>query len=79
MEEAITRGYRFDATRIALSGPAGRIDVSAGQIAFEWVHLMKKLARRAPVLRERWDSVKTPRPHPLFRVVEGGVADWERP
>ena len=78
-EEAIARGYNFDAGRIVSSGPAGRIDVSAGQIAFEWVHLMKKLARRAPVLRERWDSVKTPRPHPLFRVVEGGVADWERP
>ena len=78
-EEAIARGYNFDASRIVSSGPAGRIEVSDGQIAFEWAHLMKKLARRAPKLRERWGSVKTPRPHPSFRVVEGGVADWERP
>ena len=39
---------------------------------------MRKLADRALVLRERWASVAMPRPHPLFRVVEGGVADWER-
>ena len=78
-EEAIARGYRFDSGRIVSFGPAGRIDVSAGQIAFEWAHLMKKLAHRAPLLRERWGSVKTPSPHPLFRVVEGGVAAWERP
>ena len=78
-QEAIARGYRFDAARIALSGPVPPIDVSDGQVAFEWRHLMKKLAHRAPKLRERWGSVKIPRPHPLFRVVEGGVADWERP
>ena len=78
-EEADARGYRFDATRIALSGPAPPIDVSHGQVAFEWTHLMKKLADRAPELRERLASVTAPRPHPLFRIVEGGVADWERP
>lgn len=78
-EEVIAREYNFDASRIVSSGPAGPIEVSAGQIAFEWAHLMKKFAHRAPKLRERWGSVKTPRPHPLFRVVEGGVADWERP
>ena len=78
-EEASGRDYRFDASRIAPSGPAGRIDVSNGQIAFEWTHLMKKLADRAPELRDRRGSVGAPCPHPLFRVVEGGVADWERP
>ena len=78
-EEATARGYNFDAGRIVSSCAAGRIDVPAGQIALEWTHLMKKLADRAPELRERWGSVRSPRPHPLFRIVEGGVADWERP
>lgn len=78
-EEATGRGYRFDAGRIASSAPVGRIHVTDGQIAFEWEHLIKKLADRAPELRRRWESVGMPRPHPLFRVVEGGVADWERP
>lgn len=78
-DEAAGRGYRFDAGRIASPGAAGRIRVTDGQIAFEWEHLMDKLADRAPELHGRWASVATPRPHPLFRVVEGGVADWERP
>ena len=78
-EEATARGYRFDASRIASSGPAGRVDLTEGQIAFEWTHLMKKLADRAPELRDRWGSVDAPCPHPLFRVVEGRIADWERP
>ena len=77
--ESVARGYRFDAGRTASSGPAGQIDVSDGQIAFEWAHLMKKLAVRAPKWREPRSSVATPRPHPLFRAIPGGVAEWERP
>lgn len=78
-DDPTRRGYRFDAGRISPSGPARCIDVSDGQIAFEWAHLTKKLARRAPDLGKRWMSVNTPRLHPLFQVVEGRVADWERP
>lgn len=78
-EEATARDYRFDGSRIAPSVPAGRIDVSEGQMSFEWTHLMKKLTDRAPELRDRWGSVSAPFPHPLFRVVEGGIAGWERP
>ncbi len=77
--ESRARGYRFDARRIAATGASGRIEVAEGQIAFEWAHLTIKLARRAPELRARWAGVAAPRPHPLFRVIPGGVAEWERP
>ena len=77
--ESAMRGYRFDAGRIAARGTAERIDVTRGQLACEWGHLMAKLAARAPGLRERWATVGAPCPHPLFRAVPGGVADWERP
>ena len=77
--ESLVRGYRFDAGRIAAAGTAGRIEVAGGQVAFEWTHLMSKLARRAPELHARWATVETPRPHPLFQVTPGGVEDWERP
>lgn len=29
-------------------------------------------------MRAGWVAVKTPSPHPLFRVVPGDIADWER-
>lgn len=44
--EAVRRGYRFDAGRIACCGSERRIDVSRGQVDFEWNHLMTK-ARNA--------------------------------
>lgn len=77
--ESRTRSYRFDAGRIAAAAASGQIEVTDGQIAFEWAHLIEKLARRAPELRARWAGVEAPRPHPLFRAIPGGVAEWERP
>lgn len=80
-DEAVERGYRFDAARIVSPPVAGepveRIAVTSGQLELEWRHLLAKLAMRAPavhasVLRE------APTPHPLFFVIPGAVASWER-
>lgn len=76
--EARRRGYRFDAKKIGGGGRARRIPVTRGQLAYEWTHLRDKLRQRAPA----WPAARVagaPRPHPLFRVVPGPVAPWERP
>jgi len=79
-DEATTRGYRFDRTRILHESPLdpGRIAVTTGQLALEWEHLCGKLAARSPELRARWDHVDDPEAHPLFRVEKGPAAPWER-
>lgn len=77
--ESATRGYRFDGRRIGPRRASGQIDVPRGQIDFEWSHLMNKLAARAPERYEEWLAVTSPLPHPLFRVIAGGIADWEKP
>ncbi|HXE57698.1 MAG TPA: pyrimidine dimer DNA glycosylase/endonuclease V, partial [Gemmatimonadales bacterium] len=48
--EAEGRGYRFDRARLGLRTltPAARLVVPAGQLAYEWEHLRRKLERRAP-------------------------------
>lgn len=77
-EEAARRGYRFDRERIRIpAAPAGQLTVTEGQLALEWRHLLGKLATRSPddAARQR-DTA--PRAHPLFRVVPGPVAPWER-
>ena len=77
--EAATRGYRFDAGKISAGRTAPRIAVTRGQLEFERRHLMAKLEARAP---ERWRTMSPSdavEPHPLFRMVPGEVADWERP
>jgi hypothetical protein len=78
-DEADRRGYRFDRSRIleAPSGPPGSIDVTAGQLAYEWQHLARKLAVRSPDWLRGLGEVPEPEPHPLFRRTMGGVATWE--
>jgi hypothetical protein len=76
--EAARRGYAFDRSRI---GPARRgilLRASRGQLEYEWRHLMKKLRARSPHVHRKWRHERGPRAHPLFRIVKGGVASWER-
>ena len=79
-DEADARGYRFDRSRIDRSdaGQRGLIAVTSGQLGLEWAHLAGKLAVRDPERRERWADLSSPEPHPLFRVVDGPIASWER-
>lgn len=78
--EAEARAYNFDRARILVTAkPIELIPVTTDQLAYEWSHLMAKLARRSPETAERWTAVTVPQPHPLFCVVEGPIARWERP
>ena len=76
--EAARRGYRFAAEKIKHRVVAKRLTVTHGQIEFEWQHLMKKLKARDRPWRTKLATVKSPQPHPLFRIVAGGVAPWEK-
>jgi len=76
--ESAARGYRFDGRRIGRRRAPGQIDVPEGQMDFEWGHLMNKLAARAPERHRDLLAVTSPLPHPLFRVVPGGMAEWEK-
>jgi hypothetical protein len=92
-DEATRRGYQFDAERISRpldpSTRDTRVMVTSGQLDLEWQHLLRKLAVRSPAHRAKvtalvaavntaaGTSAGTPA-HPLFAVVPGGVASWER-
>lgn len=76
--ESLERGCRFDRSKIVHRGTAARIDVTRGQLEFEWRHLLAKLEARAPGRFEALRETGEPSPHPLFRVVPGGIAEWER-
>lgn len=75
--EATRRGYRFDASRIGRRGAVAPCAVTRGQLEHEWAHLAGKLRTRAPAWLARYEDTRRPAPHPLFRVVAGGVAEWE--
>lgn len=77
-DEAMSRGYHFDAGKIPSRRCRGRMTETNGQLLYEWDHLKRKLRVRAPDMYRRIRSIATPDPHPLFRIVPGAVRDWER-
>ena len=76
--EATARGYAFDRGKLGPARGRTRVPVSSGQLAYEWRHLMAKLARRAPALRRKWRGIAAPECHPLFRRRRGPIEPWER-
>ena len=76
-DEAQSRGYHFDATKISRQRFRGRIPETSGQLLYEWGHLKAKLRVRAPKIARQFQSITSPEPHPLFRIVPGEVRDWE--
>lgn len=79
-DEADARGYRFDRSRIRQPNRTGApMEVSAGQLDYEWAHLTAKLAARSPEWRAGLGEVLRPDPHPIFTRIDGSIASWERP
>lgn len=76
--EGRRRGYRFDEMKIRRADPVGVLEVTSGQMEFEWQHLLAKLRRRSPRVAEACSPIAEPLPHPIFRVVPGSIAYWER-
>lgn len=78
--EADSRGYSFDRSRIDRRDATDEaaLTVTTGQLVLEWAHLSAKLTVRNPDVLALWTAVTVPDPHPLFQVMEGPVATWER-
>lgn len=75
--EADLRGYRFDKTKIEIIPEAGLLEVPEGQLEYEFGHLLRKLARRDPQRYDKLKQIEGVEPHPVFRMVSGGVCSWE--
>ncbi len=77
-KEGNRRGYKFDPSKIAQGGHVKSIETTNGQLQFEWVHLLGKLRLRNPTWFNELESVQSVDPHPLFKIVPGGVEEWEK-
>jgi hypothetical protein len=79
--EAERRGYRFDGGKIAAVRQPEQIAATSGQLTFELEHLRRKLTLRDPaklaeLVNQR--ATEMPQLHPLFHLIDGAVAPWER-
>jgi hypothetical protein len=76
--EAEARGYRFDATKIVSPKRHSPIVVTRGQMKLEQTHLLAKLAKRNAALAPALAKARPLSAHPMFRVIAGAAAGWER-
>jgi hypothetical protein len=77
-QEAVSRGYNFDVTKIAPGKTRKRMRCSRGQLLFECQHLKRKLKLRDPQKLAEIKQSNYPDAHPLFVIVDGDVENWER-
>jgi len=82
LDESIARGYTFTADKIVRpesfeqTAKSLAMNVTDGQRNHEAEHLRKKLEMRDPSRLPMLEGkIKT---HPLFSIIKGGIADWER-
>lgn len=86
--EARVRGYNFNLDKIsriifakAICGEIHNmyfLQVSKKQLEYEYAHLMKKLEKRDYHKFKELLLLGKIEPNPLFKVVKGNIAEWEK-
>jgi hypothetical protein len=77
VEEADNRGYNFDKSKIINKRLQSKINVTTGQVTYEYSHLLNKLKNRDPVLHKQLKDIKIIKVHPMFHKIPGKVEPWE--
>ena len=75
--EAVDRGYKFSEDKISPSRFSGKIACTRGQLLYEWGHLKEKIRLRDAGRYREVEGIREPAPHPLFKIIEGDIEDWE--
>ena len=78
LKESLSRGYAFDRKKVGRVRSARKIAVTSGQAEYEFSHLKKKLQKRDRSKYVSLQSTHLPELHPLFRMIEGSIEEWER-
>lgn len=71
--ESVRRGFCFDRNKLLVPDRPVTLTVTRGQLNFELLHLNRKLVRSPSFY-----SIVHFDFHPMFRVVDGDVEEWEK-
>lgn len=75
--EAAFRGYNFNKEKINWDYSSQQINVTNGQLHYEFKHLLQKLKHRNVTLFEKIKNEEIIELHPIFNLVEGDIETWE--
>lgn len=76
-DEAVKRGYNFNKDKIDWNFTLVEIPVTKGQLKYEESHLLNKLKIRDQDSYNKLLNAKNLQQHPMFKVIEGAIEDWE--
>lgn len=76
-QEAVNRDYRFGKEKIGSAAFDDHLLCTRGQLLYEWNHLKEKLRLRDAKRFTETEGIAEPRPHPVFKLIEGDIEDWE--
>ena len=77
-KEAERRNYSFNKNKIKRNFRSSILTVTTSQLDFEIEHLKRKLKLRDRKKLKEILLIKKIEPHPLFRVIEGEIEQWEK-
>lgn len=76
-EESLSRGYNFDSSKFDVTKKTIKIDVTKGQLKYEFNHLKNKLRYRNILHYNKIKYIKNPESNKIFNIVNGSIEDWE--
>jgi len=76
-QEAVSRAYNFDKDKIDWTFRPKVLNVTSGQVDYERKYLLAKLEERDLNRHQELVHLKNWDLHPLFKMIEGEIEDWE--
>jgi len=76
--EATKRNYNFNKEKIGSTKGSTTINVTSGQIEYEFTHLLKKIKIRDPEKYLKLKDCKNIKQFPTFKVIHGKIETWEK-
>jgi hypothetical protein len=76
--ESKERGYNFNRNKIRWNFNPATLTLTSGQLKYEIALLLGKLKMRNSSRYNRLIREENFEPHPLFKVVEGEIEEWEK-
>lgn len=76
-EHSVERGYNFSKDKFCKNCYPITMQVTDKQLAYEFEHLLRKLAVRDRQRFEELQATEIIEPHPIFEVISGEIATWE--
>ena len=76
-DEATRRGYNFDRNKIDFDFKKIKIEVTIGQMDYEFSHLLKKLELRDRARFDQYKNLNSVDSAEIFKEIEGEIEKWE--